>query len=166
MRIFHSFRFLSRTFISFFLLTIFCLGLGFLPAIAQEKLTAPIVLDGQDIFQVSASGNFTAQERADLINFQLQEAIKDDLPLQVTLEKRNQLPALFLNDRYLLTVTEPDAKPNKTPAEQAKIWAQEIQQAIQQSQTERSEQYLRNLFILSWGSSSFCDRGFLAFRKV
>ena len=151
MRIFHSFRFLSRTFISFFLLTIFCLGLGFLPAIAQEKLTAPIVLDGQDIFQVSASGNFTAQERADLINFQLQEAIKDDLPLQVTLEKRNQLPALFLNDRYLLTVTEPDAKPNKTPAEQAKIWAQEIQKAIQQSQTERSEQYLRNMFILSGG---------------
>ena len=151
MRIFHSFRFLSRTFISFFLLTIFCLGLGFLPAIAQEKLTAPIVLDGQDIFQVSASGNFTAQERADLINFQLQEAIKDDLPLQVTLEKRNQLPALFLNDRYLLTVTKPDARPNKTPAEQAKIWAQEIQQAIQQSQTERSSQYLRNMFIVSGG---------------
>jgi small-conductance mechanosensitive channel len=125
--------------------------LGFLPAISQEKLTAPIVLDGQDIFQVSASGNFTAQERADLINFQLQEAIKDDLPLQVTLEKRNQLPALFLNDRYLLTVTKPDAKPNKTPAEQAKIWAQEIQQAIQRSQTERSSQYLRNMFIVSGG---------------
>jgi small-conductance mechanosensitive channel len=149
MRHFHPFRLFFTFFAATIILTSLILGLWLVPATAQAPLKAPVVLDGQPIFQVSESGQFSAQERADLVNFQLKEAVRLDAPLQVTVERRNQLPALFLNDRYLLTVTDRDALPGSTEDEQAKLWARQIQAAVQQAQAQRSQQYLRSMSILS-----------------
>ncbi|MGE5656430.1 MAG: mechanosensitive ion channel family protein [Actinomycetota bacterium] len=124
------------------------------PAAAQVDLkasTAPVILDGRQIFRVSRSGQFTAKERADLINSQLREAVSSPELLRVRIEKRNQLPTILLNDRYLLTVTESDEAPGTTPQEQAETWAMLIQQVVNQSQEERSGQYLWDALIEATG---------------
>jgi small-conductance mechanosensitive channel len=149
MRYSHPVRLFAKALAIAALLTTLLLGLWIVPVAAQAPLKAPVVLDGQPIFQVSESGQFSAQERADLVNFQLKESVQADAPLQVTVERRNQLPALFLNDRYLLTVTDRDALPGSTADEQAKLWARRIQAAVEQAQAQRSQGYLRNMSILS-----------------
>ena len=61
---------------------------------------------------------------------------------QVKIEKRNQLPTILLNDRYLLTVTEQNAVPGSPLDEQATIWVQQIQEALQQACLERTTSFL------------------------
>lgn len=141
---------LNHTFISMIVVVILLvIGLWLSPGIAQTGAKAAVVVDGYQIFQVSESGEFSAKERANLINLQLKEAVKSDRAIQVKTEERNQLPTILLGDRYLLTVTKNDALPGSEPDEQASIWAKEIQEALQQSQAERSSQYIRNTSILS-----------------
>lgn len=102
------------------------LGLWLPPTIAQTLVTVPVVLDGQQLFEISSSGQYSAQERAKLINSQLRSTVQSSQPIQVRIEQRNQLPTILLNDRYLLTVTEQDAVPGSTPNEQAITWVQLI----------------------------------------
>jgi len=130
--------------------TVLVLGL-WLPAIAQTPAKVPVVLDGAQIFQVSKSGRYNAQERAEAINSQLQNAVQTSQPVRVRIEQRNQLPTILLNDRYLLTVTESDAIPGSTPQEQASIWLQQIQTALQQAQQERTATYLWQTTLLAAG---------------
>jgi potassium-dependent mechanosensitive channel len=134
-------RFLSK-YLGIIFATVLVLGLWLIPTVAQTSKKIPVVLDGQKLFQISSSGEFSAQERADAIAKQLNNAIKTDRPIQVTIEQRNQLPTILLNDRYLLTVTQQDAVLGSTPQEQASLWVQEIQEAIQQAQQERTRAYL------------------------
>lgn len=115
---------------------------------AQLPAKAAVVLDGRVIFQVRDSGAFRAEERARLINLQLREALQSAAPIQVTVEERNQQPTLLLDDRYLLTVTEADTT-ERTPAQQAQLWAQQLEQALQRSQSQRSGEYLRNATFLA-----------------
>lgn len=120
-------------------------------AIAQTPSQAAIVLDGQSLFEISNSGQYSAQERANLITQQLKEAVQSPDQANVRVEQRNQSPILLLNDRYLLTVTQQDAIPGSTPGEQATIWANQIQEAVQQAQTERSPAYVHKMALLAGG---------------
>lgn len=106
-------------------------------------LTAPVTLDGRPIFQVTDSTQFTAKERADLINTQLRSAVMSSDPLQVEVKERNDLPTLWVNERYLLTVTDDDVVPGRTPMEQATVWAEQLQQSVNQAQTERTVNYIQ-----------------------
>lgn len=140
------------------LLSLVCsLGWGFNSAIAQPATAqptasqAPVVIDGQPIFQVSAFGQFSAQERADLINLQIKEAIQASEPMQVKLEERNGAPTILLNNRYLLTVTKPDTVSSNSPADQAVLWVPQLQSTLQQAQTERSTSYLRQTAVIAVG---------------
>lgn len=149
----YRFRLLQAGCIAGIILSLSCFLL-LTPAAAQVDLkasTAPVILDGRQIFRVSRSGQFTAKERADLINSQLREAVSSPELLRVRIEKRNQLPTILLNDRYLLTVTESDEAPGTTPQEQAETWAMLIQQVVNQSQEERSGQYLWDALIEATG---------------
>lgn len=121
------------------------------PSIAQIQNQAPVVLDGQPLFQISNSERFSAEERATLVNLQLQDAVQSDQPIQVKLEQRNQLPTLVLNGRHLLTVTNRDTEAGYTADEQARIWVQQLQQALSQAQTERSSSYLRQMALVAAG---------------
>ncbi|WP_375494499.1 mechanosensitive ion channel family protein [uncultured Nostoc sp.] len=136
---------------SFFYLVVILLviGLWLSPGMAQTGSKAAVVVDGYQIFQVSESGEFSARERANLINLQLKEAVKSDKAIQVKIEERNQLPTILLGARYLLTVTKNDTLPGSTSDEQASLWAKQIEEVLQQSQAERSSQYIRNTSILS-----------------
>lgn len=150
------------------------------PAVAQgnqKSSIAPVILDGRQIFQVSSSGQFTAKERAELVNSQLRDAVLSSVPVKVKVEKRNQLPTILLvsipnrdlekgdssnsdlsdsnnnpleeepNKRYLLTVTELDTPAGSTPDEQAQVWTTQIQQAMNKAQQERSGKYIREALI-------------------
>lgn len=70
-----------------------CLSL----AIAQST----VAIDGRSLFQVSDSGQYTAEERASLVTLQLKEAVQSGNRVSVRIEQRNQSPTLLLNDRYL-----------------------------------------------------------------
>lgn len=127
------------------------IGGGCLRAIAQtpEPTAIPtpdkavVAVDGTALFQVSGSGEYTAKERADLINLQLKDAVVSPAAIAVNVEERNQLPTLLLNDRYLLTVTAKDTDPGISPPEQATLWAQELEAKIQAAQAERRPEYLK-----------------------
>lgn len=121
----------------------FVLFLWLTPVVAQALTKAPVILDGQQLFQISDSGEYSAQERANLINSQLKNLISASESIQVKIEKRNQLPTILLNHRYLLTVTQQDTVPGSTLDEQATIWVQQIEEALQQAHLERTKTYLQ-----------------------
>ncbi len=118
------------------------LTLQSIPVIAQSSELANVVLNGRKIFQVSSYEPFTAEGRAEWIEFKLIAAIESDKPPEIKVEKRNQSSIILVNDRYLLTVTEKDVVVDSTPEEQAQIWAEAIRKALQQAQQERSNQFL------------------------
>ncbi len=51
----------------------FSFFVGLSPIIAQEKPTAPIMLEGRTLFYVSESGQYTAQQRAEEANNHIQK---------------------------------------------------------------------------------------------
>ncbi len=128
------------------------LSLLSVPALAQNRGISPvprsadstafIILDGRQLFKVAPAGDYPAQFRADWINSELKKAATSSEAVAVKVEERNQLPTILLDEQYLLTVTRRDAAVGMTPEEQAKVWAAQIQQALQQAQQERSSEFI------------------------
>ena len=122
-----------------------------IPTLAQPLQSSPgadVLVDGQVAFRVNQFGQFTAEERADWINSQLQTAIESIDPVSIAIEKRNEQLIIVANGRYLLTVTEQDLKTGSTPQEQAEIWSTQLQQLVQKSQEQRGADYLWKASIL------------------
>lgn len=145
--------------------------LWFAPAIAQtEAIKAPVVIDGNELFQVSSSGEFEAEERAKDINRQLQSAVESEDSPNIDINRDNpNLPIIVLNDSHLLTVTQEDRIPGRTELTQARIWASQIEDAVEQARQERSPAYLRGAiaqaivvfviaFVLHWALGRFWRR--------
>ncbi|MDB9517944.1 mechanosensitive ion channel [Roseofilum reptotaenium CS-1145] len=127
-------------------------GLGLsLPGWAQTQPTevttrAKIVLDGYELFEVEASGRFSAEERATRVNQLLQEkldrAIATDTPPEVTIVQNNGQVSLQVNNRHLVTLTASDMMmPGQPSLEQAERWQNEIEQALQRARRERTPIY-------------------------
>ncbi|NER19400.1 MAG: mechanosensitive ion channel [Symploca sp. SIO1C2] len=120
------------------------------PVFAQENTTAPIILDGRILFEVNQSGEYTAKNRADDANTVLREQVtKPEPPVEVKIERREGLPVIFINDKYLLSVTSADALNIELKAEQ---WKKKLQREIEKAQYQRSNAYIRNAIFLSLGS--------------
>ncbi|MEH2417241.1 mechanosensitive ion channel family protein [Nostoc sp.] len=143
MRYSHRLRLPSKYFNILIAVLTFVLCLWLTPVVAQALTKAPVILDGQELFKISDSGQYSAQERTKSINSQLKNAIQTSEFIQVKIEKRNQLPIILLNGRYLLTVTEQDTVPGSTVDEQASIWMQQIEEALQEARLERTRTYLQ-----------------------
>ncbi len=118
---------------------------------AQAIDLAPVAIDGRQLFQVNSSEQFTAKERADLVNVRLHEVIVSQEPIKIAIEQRHQSPTILVNNRYLLTVTQADVSNGNTPAEQADVWVEQIRWALQQAQKERSAEFMRNALLLTVG---------------
>ncbi|MEB3279696.1 MAG: mechanosensitive ion channel domain-containing protein [Lyngbya sp.] len=126
------------------------------PVSAQENTaqdfkqnTAPVTLDGRRLFKVSSSGDYTAQDRADIINSKLQEVVTSSEPIKLEIKGNSDLPTIWLNNNYLLTVTERDFQTGNSQQEQAQIWLQELENSLSQAQKERSLMFLQSAFIRS-----------------
>ena len=117
------------------------------PTEATPVARAPIVLDGYELFNVEAAGNFTAEERAKIINGLLQEkldaAIAKNTAPQVNVLQQNNQVSLQINNRHLLTVMNFDMMPGMRSLEQADIWAEAIEDALERARYERTPRYTR-----------------------
>ncbi|CDN12604.1 hypothetical protein RintRC_1298 [Richelia intracellularis] len=76
-----------------------------------------MVVDGRQIFLVSSfrlssTEAVTAQERADAVISQLKAVVKSGKTPQVKIQEDNNSPTIWMNGRYLLTVTQNDTPPN------------------------------------------------------
>ncbi|MBD2775222.1 mechanosensitive ion channel family protein [Iningainema tapete] len=117
--------------------------LTLIPVQAQQKqVNAPIILDGYKLFEVSQSGQFSAEDRADDANLILKQVVRSTKPVKVEIVKSNQLPVIRVNGRHLLSVTQQDTPTGRTEQEQAEIWAQQIAEALQQGQEQRKLSYV------------------------
>lgn len=132
-----------------FLILILTLVLIVAPAPAIEQ--APVSVDGRPVFQVGNSDQYTAQERAQWINIRLRQFVLSEKPVQLEIEERNQSPTIWVNDQYILTVTQADVLDGNTPQAQAKLWVQRLETALLQAQRERSIGFIRNALLLSAG---------------
>lgn len=113
---------------------------------------AAVVVDARSLFEVAGAESLTATERADLLNLRLQQIQRSSKPVQISIESRNQSPIILVNKQQLLTVTQSDVKGDRTPAEQAPIWAEQLTQALQQAQQEKSKDFLKNALLLTTGT--------------
>ncbi|HEY9652968.1 MAG TPA: mechanosensitive ion channel domain-containing protein, partial [Coleofasciculaceae cyanobacterium] len=126
--------------------------LSITPVFAQNNTTAPIVLDGRQLFIVNQSGRNTAEQRADNANrILLQNAEKTAPSVSVTVDTSKNLPIIQVDGTPVLTVTPEDVPPGKTPKEQADIWAGRLEQAIEEARRQRSLGYIRTAILLSVG---------------
>ncbi len=131
------------------LVIILCFSLLLTPVLAQANSKEVIAIDGRELFEVVGIDLFPAEVRADWINYQLKAVVKSEEKPQITIETRNKLPILIINDRYLLTVTKKDAPSRISRQEQAEIWADKITKAVEKSQKERTKSYLVRRFFVA-----------------
>ena len=89
------------------------------PQRTTDTLKSPVVLDGRELFFVSESRDVSAKDRVSQIKSELQLAIESAQKPQINIEQRNQLPVLYLNERYLHTVTNQDKLDAETLQERA-----------------------------------------------
>lgn len=154
----------------------FCLFI--LPAWGQTNKTAPILVDGKAVFQVTGSGQFTAKERAEEANRTLNRIIQSNFKLiqaeeqssiRVEVDTNQRLPVLKVNGNHLLSVTPEDTTEGVNLEEQAAIWENKLQDALMDAKNERSWGYLLQAILLSlvviliaglfiWGIGLICER--------
>ena len=116
---------------------------------------APVVIDGREIFEVGETNDATAQERAEKIESELQKAINlnsEEVPqLRIVTDKESKLAVLYINERYLFTVTRKDTIDRETPTDRAENLEIEIKEAIKQAQQERTSGYLQRQVAIACG---------------
>ncbi|NEQ48010.1 MAG: mechanosensitive ion channel [Leptolyngbya sp. SIOISBB] len=113
--------------------------------------SAPVVLDGRPLFEVAATSQVNADERAETISQELEEVAETNDEPVVTTEVRNKAPVILVNNRYLMTVTQEDAELNNadSPRALANTWTEQIAQELQVAQAERSEAVLQRRLLFS-----------------
>ena len=118
-------------------------------ALLSPAKTALVQLNSQILFSVYASGDQPAQDRADLANLRLADALRDSFAGQnaapeVTVGVRDGQTVLLLGSKLLLTVTDADADATGKPAAVlAETWAGSINRALAQAARERQPAFLR-----------------------
>jgi potassium efflux system protein len=125
-------------------------GLAQVP-LAPQTVKAPVVVDGNELFQVGRSGNLTAIERAEIINEALQQEVRSPIPADVQVVQDNELTIIQnrMSDRNLMTVTEGDITTASTVYGQAVSWRSDIEAALRRGQLERSPAYYRQAMLFS-----------------
>ncbi|HHP7230423.1 MAG TPA: mechanosensitive ion channel domain-containing protein [Xenococcaceae cyanobacterium] len=113
---------------------------------SNQATVAAVVLDGRQLFQVNSSNNLDAIARADKINRLLKTKLHQHLttqgPFNVEVAKQQQWTIIRVNQRHLVTVTENDTIPGMMPEEQAEVWQETIEVALQKALEERSPAYI------------------------
>lgn len=113
--------------------------------------TAPVVLDGQTLFQVTGNNeqNLTATERAEVINSKLENILSSGESIEVDIDRQNQETILRVNSNDLLTVTATDVKGRMKIEEQAVIWKYKIEEGLELAKTERQPRYIFKVLAIS-----------------
>ena len=121
------------------------------PALLGPPSFALVQFNNHILFSVYSNGDQSAQDRADLTNLRLSDALRvssangsgDQTP-QVTVGTRNGQTVLLLNTHLLVTVTQADMDhANQSAAQVAQSWANTINKVFRQALRERQPSYLR-----------------------
>lgn len=122
------------------------------PTFAQEKPTAPIIVEGRTIFNVSESGQYTAQQRANDANTQIQRILNEnEPPINIEIDETKEVPILRLNNNYLLSVTSNDTPKGRELKDQAQEWKKKLEIAIRKAEYERTSRYFIQAILISVG---------------
>jgi len=121
------------------------------PLLLTPPASAFVLFNDRVLFPVYTFGDQSAQDRADLANLRLAEALRNIAaneasaqPPQVTVGSRDRQTVLLLDGKMLLTVTEADADHANLPAESlAQAWAATLNRSFRQALRERQPAYLR-----------------------
>ena len=126
-----------------------------------------VYLDGRRLFQIAAPRG-SINERLRDINRKIAEISQNylessDKELDVQVRTQNGLPVIYVNDQYLLTVTQEDAKLRQVqPQILARNLKQEIQDSLERAMLERQPKFIINqskiavaigggMILMSWG---------------
>src|ERR687885_1038717 len=136
---------------------------------SNSAAEAPVVLDGRVLFKVRNFGNFTAADRAAIINTNLEQELQSSLagatqtpkPVildvvqenqQTIIRSRTSLSGVSAQEtRDLVTLSEGDVIPGSSPLRQANIWRGWIEEALRQAQLERTPAYFRQALLFCMG---------------
>ena len=146
-----KFKQLIRLFLRILASTVLILLINSQLILAQDIVNpkpekAMIVLDGKQLFKVGNIENFTAQERADLINDNLIEEVNSLQPLElrVFLENGQTVIRNVPNNKHILNVTKSDVISGTTIDDQAQVWRNILHTNLIQGKKERSPDYILN----------------------
>jgi small conductance mechanosensitive channel len=121
------------------------------PVLLTPSASAFVLFNDRVLFPVYTFGDQSAQDRADLANLRLAEALRNisaneasAQPPQVTVGERDGQTVLLLDGKMLLTVTQADADHAAQPAVSlAQTWADTLNRSFRQALRERQPAYLR-----------------------
>ncbi|MBG1262040.1 mechanosensitive ion channel family protein [Nostoc commune] len=141
----------------------------------NRLVTGWIYLDGRRLFQIAASRtNFP--ERSEDIQKKLQKISQNyiqsppNTAVNVNIPKVNQLPVIYVNGQYLMTITSEDAGLREVDTwTSANQIAESLQEDLQQAKQERQTQFLIDqgkiaagiglaMIVTSWGVYSWQRR--------
>ncbi|MGD1860354.1 MAG: mechanosensitive ion channel family protein [Leptolyngbyaceae cyanobacterium] len=135
------------------LLAISCWFLFTIASLAQLATLddAPVVLDGRPLLEVASTNQVNADERAEAISQELENLANGNQELYVTTEIRNKAPVLLVNGRYLMTVTQEDARLNRanSPRSLADDWANQLNEDLATALRERSDAVLQRRVVIA-----------------
>ena len=140
----------------------------------NKVVSSWVYLDGRRLFQIAAP-RASINERLRDINQKLDEISKNylqssDKKLNVEVQTQNGSPVIYVNDQYLLTVTQEDAKLRQVqPQILALNLEQEIEDSFKQAKRERRPEFLIDqskiagaigggMIVMSWGVWYFSRR--------
>ena len=123
-------------------------------SLAQVPNKAPVVLDGQVLFEVGDFGIFSARERAGKINQALIDTVRANKEITIeVVELDNQATIRdSANQRHLLTITQADIISAATPYRQAIQWENALKEALQKAQQERTAIYRSKALFATLGT--------------
>jgi len=122
------------------------------PSFAQAIDRAPVTLDGRELFRISSSGNFSAEERADIVNAALAQVVRERGELDLNIDAEDGPLTVRAGEHHLITVTDADVVPSMTgPHRQAEAWRAQFERALQRAQQERSPSYRQRAAVASVG---------------
>ena len=141
-------KFLVGLTLSSLLVLIIGMPPGWAQSTAASSPTANVVIDGRVLFRVGSIHNFSAEQRANSANADLQRALRttpSETQIPVNIVQRDLLTTIRVNNRHLLTVTDGDFMVGVTPKEQAQEWAEILQSALARAQEERLPGHRREM---------------------
>jgi potassium-dependent mechanosensitive channel len=118
-----------------------------------EEDNAPVILDGRQLFQVggfvSSDNPLTANKRAEEINKKLESAVRANISPEIEIKNSNGLPTIFLNNRYLFTVTTKETIEGETLVDKAINLQNKLEKSIIKAQAERAKEYQLRQYIIA-----------------
>ena len=130
-----SFRVWRLIFLS--LLILILIGLPFKNVAQNSPLEmlkkSPIIVDGHVLFKVGSLQNFSAEQRAEIINKALAEEVVSSEPIKIVIVQDSQQTVIRnkTTERHLLSVTEVDVIEGINSFEQATIWKKHLAKALE-----------------------------------